>query len=234
MSRTALTESALLAFSVSVAPISRASSSFEAMVSIAMIRSAPAMAAPLTAERPMPPQPITATVEPGSTLAAWNTAPTPVITPQPTRAARSRGMSSSIFTIAFSCTSNCSPNDDRLKAWFRCCPFQVMRRATPGSILTSVFSHKFGWPVRHCGQVPQNTDRQVAVAQPGKGRAQQHLARPRLVDRDLLDRQRLVRRVKYGGFHRASPQIWPVKLNLYRGERQGSARRAQLRTALDV
>ena len=83
-----------------------------------MMRSAPASAAPLTAERPMPPQPITATVAPGSTLAALKTAPTPVMTPQPTSAARSNGMSSSTFTIEFSCTSICSPNDDRLNAWF--------------------------------------------------------------------------------------------------------------------
>jgi len=74
----------------------------------------------LTADSPTPPQPITATVAPGSTLAALNTAPTPVITPQPTSAARSSGISSSIFTIEFSCTSICSPNDDRLKAWFIC------------------------------------------------------------------------------------------------------------------
>ena len=51
-----------------------------------MMRDAPAIAAPFTADRPMPPQPITATVAPGSTFAAWNTAPTPVITPQPTSA----------------------------------------------------------------------------------------------------------------------------------------------------
>ena len=137
-------------------------------MSIAMIRSAPASAAPLTADSPTPPQPITATVAPGSTLAALNTAPTPVITPQPTSAARSSGMSSSIFTIAFSCTSICSPNEDRLKAWFMCWPpFQVMRRAWPGIILTSVFSHRLGWPVTHCGQVPQNTDRQVMTWSPG-------------------------------------------------------------------
>ena len=126
MSRTCSTGSALLALIVSVAPSSRASSSFDCIVSMAMIRSAPASAAPLTADSPTPPQPITATVAPGSTLAALNTAPTPVITPQPTSAARSSGMSSSIFTIEFSCTSICSPKDDRLNAWFICWPFQVM------------------------------------------------------------------------------------------------------------
>ena len=158
----------LLTLSVSVAPSSRAGSSFDAWVSIAMIRSAPASAAPLTADRPTPPQPITATVVPGSTLAALNTAPTPVITPHPTSAARSIGISSSIFTIEFSWTNICSAKEDRLMNWvINSPPFQVMRRATPGSILTLVSSHRLGCPVRHCEQVPQNTDRQVITWSPG-------------------------------------------------------------------
>ena len=49
-------------------------------MSMAMIRPAPAIAAPLIAARPTPPQPITATVSPGRTLEVWITAPTPVIT----------------------------------------------------------------------------------------------------------------------------------------------------------
>ena len=56
---------------------------------------------------------MTATVEPGSTRAALNTAITPVTTPQPTRAARSIGISWSIFTMACSCTHICSANADR-------------------------------------------------------------------------------------------------------------------------
>ena len=51
----------------SVAPNCSAISSFVALRSTAMIRPAPAMAAPCTQLRPMPPQPMTATVEPGST-----------------------------------------------------------------------------------------------------------------------------------------------------------------------
>ena len=50
----------------------------------------------------------TAQVEPGSTRAVLSAAPTPVVTPHPIRAARSRGMSSRIFTRAFSGTSICS------------------------------------------------------------------------------------------------------------------------------
>ena len=47
---------------------------------------------------PMPPQPITATVEPKTTCAAFVTAPTPVITPQPMSAAFSKEKALSIFT----------------------------------------------------------------------------------------------------------------------------------------
>ena len=63
-----------------------------AVTSTEMIRPAPAMRAPWTADKPMPPAPKTATVEPGSILAVLNTAPTPVVTPHPISAARSRGL----------------------------------------------------------------------------------------------------------------------------------------------
>ena len=65
MSFTISTGSAFEALIVSVAPICRATSSFDATVSIAMMRDAPAIAAPFTADSPMPPQPITATVAAG-------------------------------------------------------------------------------------------------------------------------------------------------------------------------
>ena len=87
-------------------------------MSTAMTRPAPAMAAPWMQLRPMPPQPITATVEPGSTLAVLNTAPRPVVTPQPMRAARSSGMSLRIFTSPCSWISICSAKLDRSKKWY--------------------------------------------------------------------------------------------------------------------
>ncbi len=59
---------------------------------------APATFAPMMAEIPTPPQPKTTTEEPGVTLAVLMAAPTPVMTPHPTRLPISRGMSSSIFT----------------------------------------------------------------------------------------------------------------------------------------
>ena len=70
-----------------------------------MIWRAPASFAPWIAEMPTPPQPKTATVEPGSIFAVLSTAPTPVVTPHPINAARSSGISLVIFTSAFSCTS---------------------------------------------------------------------------------------------------------------------------------
>ena len=134
-----------------------------------MMRAAPASAAPLIADRPTPPQPITATVSPGSTLAVWNTAPTPVITPQPISAARSSGMSSRIFTTAFSCTSICSANDGevgelvhRLAAVAGEAP-----GARPAAASRLVLVAERGCPVRQCSQWPQNTDRQVMTWSPG-------------------------------------------------------------------
>ena len=99
----------------SVAPNSRARLSLAGDMSIAMIRLAPAMAAPLMAARPTPPQPITATVSPGRTLAVWNTEQTPVSTPQPIRAARSRGMSLRMGVQACSWISIISANEERLR-----------------------------------------------------------------------------------------------------------------------
>src|SRR5690348_3170785 len=163
----ASTGSALDALITSVAPICLATSSFEEIRSIAIMRSAPAMAAPLTADRPIPPQPNTATVEPGGTFAVFITAPAPVMTPHPTSAATFSGISSAIFTTAFSCTSNCSANDDRLANCPTVSPFQKSRCALPGGIFTSVLAHRFGRPVVQYSQVPQNTERQVITRSPG-------------------------------------------------------------------
>ena len=105
------------AFTTSLAPSLRASSSFHGTVSTAMIRPAPAIRAPCSAESPTPPQPITATLLPGAICAVLSAAPTPVVTPQPISAACSSGMSSRIFTSAFSCTSICSAKPERCANW---------------------------------------------------------------------------------------------------------------------
>ena len=58
----------------------------------------PAARAPSTALIPTPPHPNTPTVSPGRTFAALHTAPTPVVTAQPTIDATSNGVSAGIFT----------------------------------------------------------------------------------------------------------------------------------------
>ena len=228
---------------MSVAPSLVASSSFAGSVSTAMMRPAPAIAAPLIADRPMPPQPITATVSPGSTLAVLNTAPTPVITPQPISAARSSGMSSRIFTTAFSCTSICSAKDDRLMNWWIGSAFSRSRRVVArrqldlgvgaerrparqallavaaehrqagddvvagldvGDVGADLLDDAGRLVAEHGGQrvrVQPLDEVQVGVAQPGAGRAHQHLARSWLAQADILDDQRLVHFVQDGGLH---------------------------------
>src|ERR1700730_1799447 len=79
---------------------------------MAMILLALARTAPCTTLRPTPPVAKTATVEPGSTLAVLRTAPTPVMTAQPIRAAPSIGISGLILIAADWCTTEYSANDD--------------------------------------------------------------------------------------------------------------------------
>jgi len=72
--------------------------------SMTMTRFAPAAAAPCTAFMPTPPAPMTTTFSPGRTSATLVAEPHPVVTPQPTSAATSSGMSGSIFTTDAWCT----------------------------------------------------------------------------------------------------------------------------------
>ena len=74
------------------------------------MRSALAMTAPWIQDRPIPPRPKTATVEPASTLAVFKTAPIPVVTPHPNRQALSKGASGLIFARAISGTTVYSEN----------------------------------------------------------------------------------------------------------------------------
>ena len=67
-----------------------------------MIRPAFAITAPCTAERPIPPRPNTATVEPGVTLAVLSTAPMPVVMPQPSKQTFSSGAALLITARAIS------------------------------------------------------------------------------------------------------------------------------------
>src|SRR3569623_698204 len=79
-------------------------------MSTASMVAAPEFLAPWIVLMPTPPQPITSTDDPGSTCAALNTAPTPVMTPQPTSDATSKGMSSSILLAPSTGTMSCSAN----------------------------------------------------------------------------------------------------------------------------
>jgi hypothetical protein len=146
----------------SVAPNCLASSSLPSLMSIPMMRSAPAITAPCTTFSPMPPQPITATVAPAGTLARRITAPTPVGTPQPTSAARSHGISSSIFTRVFSCTSICSANVASPASCSRLLPSRLSRNraASPGpprfmptcgQMLIRPERHHSHWPQKPLG-----------------------------------------------------------------------------------
>ncbi|MNR17807.1 hypothetical protein D3C85_1344910 [compost metagenome] len=80
-------------FTQSVAPNCLAISNLAGLMSMAMIRAALALTAPMTADRPIPPRPKMATVSPGLTLAVLITAPIPVVTPQPSRQTFSSGAS---------------------------------------------------------------------------------------------------------------------------------------------
>ena len=59
----------------------------------------------MSADRPTPPPPKMMTDDPGSTLALLNTAPTPVVTAQPTRQAASMSASASRTTHDLSSTT---------------------------------------------------------------------------------------------------------------------------------
>src|SRR5215467_6593943 len=101
--------SSRLAFTPRVAPMRRARSSLPSSMSTAMIFAAPASLAPCTAASPTAPQPITITVSACPIWATLSAAPTPVITPQPIRQARSNGMSGGTMIACCSCTMQYSP-----------------------------------------------------------------------------------------------------------------------------
>src|SRR5919108_1676033 len=89
--------------------------------------------------RPTPPQPNTATEEPGATLAVLKTAPTPVVTPQPTRAARSSGILGSILTRLSTCTVAYSAITPQPEKTFTGLPRASCVRTVPsGSVVSAL------------------------------------------------------------------------------------------------
>jgi hypothetical protein len=79
-------------------------------MSTAMIVLAPASLAPAIAASPTPPQPNTATDSPRRTAAVLMAAPTPAITPQPSRPAAVAGAAGSTLVHCPACTSVFSTN----------------------------------------------------------------------------------------------------------------------------
>src|SRR3954468_7642379 len=91
----AATGSVSFELTVWVAPMPRAHSSFRSSMSTAMIVEAPASLEPAIAASPTPPQPNTATDCPRVTPPVLIAAPTPAITPQPSRPAAVGGAAGS-------------------------------------------------------------------------------------------------------------------------------------------
>ena len=166
MARTTSTSSP--GWMVSVAPKWRAVSSLDGTMSMAMIWRAPARRAPWITEQPTPPQPNTATDDPGVTLAVLRAAPTPVVTPQPTREATSSGRSSAIFTTARSWTSITSAKPDRSANWRSGMPSRLRRGGSPlGRMQKRRSVHRWGRPSWHCLHVPQYIEVQATTWSPG-------------------------------------------------------------------
>ena len=151
----------------SVAPNCAASVSLVSTVSMAMIRKAPANAAPWMQFNPTPPQPTTATVLPGSTFAVFNAAPKPVVAPHPINASRSKGTSSCTFTTAFSCTSISSAYDPSCAICVTASPCWLNRGGSSRPRVTSIRLQRLGCPRRQNSQCPQNTDRHMITESPG-------------------------------------------------------------------
>ena len=146
------------AWTSAVAPRRSASSSLSVRVSTATIASAPAMRAAWITESPTPPQPMTATRDPLSTAAVRVTAPQPVSTAQPIRAARSSGVSARIGTATDSGTTAYSANEEIELKCFSSWPSSESRDVPSASVPVAAMrppcSQKFGRPARQALQSP--------------------------------------------------------------------------------
>ena len=143
-----------------VAPKICACSRLNSSGSTATTWRAPDIDAPCTAFMPTPPQPTTTTVSPGCTSAAYTAEPQPVVTPHPTSAALSSGMSSSIL-MQLSCEATVySPNVPMQHirprswplAWWRAVKSVTWRPANRWAPR----SQRFWWPVEQLGHLPQD------------------------------------------------------------------------------
>src|SRR6476659_4335884 len=136
-----------------VAPAARASSSFSGDTSTAMIGFAPTSLAPMTADRPIPPSPMTKTDSPARTPAVLRTAPTPVNTAQPINAPSSSGTPWGRGTTEVSGSTTSSANAPTPMQWLSGVPSAKeprLRVVTPSTTL-----HNHGspaWQNQHCRQ----------------------------------------------------------------------------------
>src|SRR5580698_4351050 len=161
--RTAAAASPSLASTKWVAPNWRPNSSFEAIVSTATMRVAPAMRRPWITLRPTPPTPNTAAVSPGRALARFNTAPTPVSTPQPMRHAEVSGTSLGIRTAWTSLTMVTSEKTDAAAKFDAGSPLKV----NGVEMLPSELLHHVGCPVPQARQTPQLASVAMTTWSPG-------------------------------------------------------------------
>ena len=163
------TLSSPLALTVCVAPKVLANSSLASLVSTATIVAAPAMAQPCTALSPTPPAPKTTQVEPGATLAVLIAAPTPVMTPQPTSAQRSSGVSSVIFTTLSVCSVAYSAITPQPEKTLSRPPAASLVRTLPSGSVHAAFaawSHSCGRPVTHQRQRPHMLTNELMTRSP--------------------------------------------------------------------
>src|SRR5580704_6475281 len=150
-SRTAAAASPAPASTNAVAPNCRPNASFDAIVSTATIRVAPAIRKPWITLSPTPPTPNTAAVSPGRTLARFNTAPTPVNTPHPIKQADDSGTSFGIRTACTSLTTVSSENTDAAAKFDAGSPLYV----NGVEIFPNELLHHVGCPVPHARHAPQ-------------------------------------------------------------------------------
>src|SRR5215470_2402172 len=119
-------------------------------------------------EIPTPPAPNTTTDEPGVTCAVFKAAPVPVVTAQPSNAARSSGISSAILTTARSCNNIFSAKDARSANCATGAPFCDNRGlASLGRRQAARLLHRWVSPDTHCAQDPQYIEVQAIIWSPG-------------------------------------------------------------------
>src|SRR5262245_22880541 len=123
---------------------------------MATIIRAPAMRAPWITDWPTPPQPITATLEPGLTPAVLSAAPTPVVTPQPSSANSSSARSVSTATTDASSTTITSANDPQPQTAAAHSPLGSSYRSL--LLIAAPSSQWFDIPLMHHQQLPHAGD----------------------------------------------------------------------------